>query len=331
MSTSKKIKKFFVRFALAVTALSIITLVLGLFAITIFTVPDKSRSEIIAKYTDENSIFLPMKNGQIAHIKDEGSKSAQALMMIHGASSSLYTWDYWTEILSKKYRVVRIDLPGHGVTGPAMEGQYSTLAMSLFVDEIIETLKLEKPILIGSSMGGSVALRYALSNQDKLNGLILVGSSGLKRDATDKASFVSHMQSHSLLANLSRYITPYSLVEDTVLAGYGTPVGVTKEIVDRYYDLLLHSGNRQASIDRRRQQAQEEPMDIYLGGITIPTLLIWGEEDTFVPIKYGKRMHAYMPSSKLMTYPGIGHLPMETTPKLSALHVDNFIKQQILP
>ena len=71
-------------------------------------------------------------------------------------------------------------------------------------------------------------------------------------------------------------------------------------------------------------------MDIYLGGIIVPTLLIWGEEDSFVPAKYGRRMNAYILTSELITYPGVGHLPMETTPKLSAMHADKFIREQIL-
>ncbi len=330
-SISRKFKKWSLRLIFISLMVAITLLVTGLFAITLFTIPDKSRSEIIAKYADENSIFLPLRNGQTVHLKDEGPRNAQTLLLLHGANASLLAWDGWATELVQKYRIVRVDLPGHGMTGPAPDGQYSSTAMDLFISEIIDKLALENPILGGNGMGGRIALHYALTKRQSLGGLVLIGADGLKRDKNDTYPLLHRIYASPLLIKLTRYITPYGVIRNNILATYGTPIGVTDAMVAQHYDMLLHSGNRQATIDRLNSEAGQEPLDIYLGSIVTPTLLLWGEEDSFVPLKYGKRMHAYIFSSQMISYPGNGHVPMQTTPQLSALHVDQFIREEIAP
>ncbi len=328
-TAKKTAKKWLKRFFITLISVTVLLAVAGLFAITIFTVPDKSRAEIIAKYADEDSIFLPLFDQSIIHLKDEGHKGHPVLVMMHGSNASLHSWDAWTAELKDKYRIIRLDLPGHGITGPVPSGDYTTHAMAQTVLEILEQLKVKKAVFIGHSMGGKIALKIALKEPKKVHGLILIGSSGLKPDNPNERPFIFKIAKTPGISNLMRYITPYGLIERAVLNAYGTPIAVTPERVRRYYDLLLHVGNRAATTERLRQQFMEEPMDIYLGAIIKPTLLIWGEEDSHVPVKYGRRMNAYILTSKLITYPGVGHMPMETTPKLSAAHADEFIQQDI--
>ena len=326
----KPLKKWLGRIFITLISVLVLALVAGLFAMTVFTVPDKPRAEIVAKYTDEKSIFLTLSDLTTLHLKDEGPKDAPALVMIHGSNASLHTWDAWTEELKGKYRIIRMDLPGHGVTGPTYAGDYTSHAMAATIVETLNHLKIKRAVFVGSSMGGAVALRIALKHPKRVRGLVLIGSAGLKTDSQDSRPFAFRIAGTPGISGLTRYITPYWAIERSVLDAYGTPVAVTPALVRRYYDLLLHVGNRAATSQRLQQQTAEEPMDIYLGGIITPTLLIWGEEDSFVPLKYGRRMNAYILTSELITYPGVGHLPMETSPKLSAMHADKFIQEEII-
>ncbi len=327
---AKTAKKWFVRIFVSFLTAFVVLTVSGLFAMTIFTVPDKPRDEIIAKYTDDESIFLPAPQRKTIHVKDEGQADGPVLVLIHGSNASLHSWDMWTQILKNRYRVIRLDLPGHGVTGPIPSDDYTIAAMADTVRDVLRLMKIDKAILVGSSMGGAVSLRLTLDQPDMVQGLILIGSSGLKFDQNDTPPLAFRLMNMPLISNLTRYITPYNLIRSTAQDAYGEGYPVSSQMVDRYYELLLYAGNRRASALRIQQQAQEEALDVRLANIEKPTLLLWGEEDSFVPVKYGRRMNAYILTSTLVTYPNVGHLPMETEPLITADAADKFIREEIL-
>jgi len=324
------VKSFTIKFCMLLFFSSAFLLILLFFISTLFMVPDKPRSEIIAKYANHASIFLPLSNYRMAHVRDQGKQDGPVMVLIHGDNGSLHSWEPWVAELGDRYRMITMDLPGHGITGPVPDENYSRQAMSRFVRELTSQLKIDKFILIGISLGGSVALQYALEHREQVQGLVLIGASGLKRDEADKDKGFLKLANWPGVSRLMRYITPYGIVEESVLAAYGTPVAVNKKLVDRYYDLLLHVGNREAVFKQLKQRTQEDPLDIFIGGIIAPTLLLWGEEDILVPLKYGRRMRAHIPASELISYPGMGHVPVEISPKLTALHADQFIRREIL-
>ncbi len=261
------------------------------------------------RYTDEHSLFVMVK-GVNVHYRDQGT--GETLLLIHGTGASLHTWDRWTELLSPQYRVVRLDLPAFGLTGPSLEGDYTSPAYVAFLDEFITTLKLADPVIAGNSLGGGIALHYAITHPEKVKKLVLIDSGGYP---LEQLPMIFRLGRVPLLNQLIKHVTPRFMVRKNLLEVYGDPSRVTDTLVDRYHELLLRRGNRQAMLDRMGQ-LQQQPENI--PGISMPTLILWGEADQWIPLKNGHRFHQEIKDSRLITYPGLGHVPMEEAPEKTA-------------
>jgi pimeloyl-ACP methyl ester carboxylesterase len=100
-------------------------------------------------------------------------------------------------------------------------------------------------------------------------------------------------------------------------------------IVDRFYEMLLNGNNREIYIKTLNQILSSEPLDVRIGRLSHPTLLIWGEEDELVDIKYAKRLKSIILSARLQSYQGVGHMPMEVLPKVTARELTNFLNSEV--
>lgn len=147
---------------------------------------DISYDALEAKYANETSRFLTLENGLTVHYRDEGPSDGDVVVLIHGYSASLHTWDEWTQALSETHRVIRFDLPGHGLTRVQPETELTTQALAEFTDDVVNALELEDFVLVGSSMGGHTAWTYALDHQARLHGLVLVDASGLPSQGAEE-------------------------------------------------------------------------------------------------------------------------------------------------
>jgi pimeloyl-ACP methyl ester carboxylesterase len=166
-------------------------------------------------------------------------------------------------------------------------------------------------------MGGWVSVGYALDNPERLNGLVLIGGSGADIKREGSGNLAHTILATPVLRDLTKYITPRSLIERSLKRSVSNQAVATPEAVDRYWEMLRYPGNRQATLTRMavpRSPYTKEQMS----GLTVPTLLIWGEEDALVPFAAGQWYEDALPNATLVAYPNIGHLPMEETPTESA-------------
>ena len=116
--------------------------------------PDIPLSELKKNYTNDFSSFVSIQ-GMDVHYRDEGE--GPVIILLHGTGSSLHTWDKWTKILSENYRVIRLDLPAYGLTGPHPQKKYALDDYRLFLEEFLKKLELNKFMLAGNSLGGAIA------------------------------------------------------------------------------------------------------------------------------------------------------------------------------
>ena len=128
-----------------------------------------------ARWAGGTSRFLAV-DGMEVHVRDQGS--GPPIVLLHGTSSSLHTWDGWAERLREGHRVVRFDLPAFGLTGPSPTRDYSIDAYVAVVDHVTTRLGLQRFVLGGNSLGGGIAWAYALAHPDRVRGLILVDALG---------------------------------------------------------------------------------------------------------------------------------------------------------
>jgi pimeloyl-ACP methyl ester carboxylesterase len=279
---------------------------------------DLPLDELKPKYAGGASRFTKI-DGLDIHYRDEGQ--GPPLVLIHGSSSSLHTWDGWVAKLSTHRRIVRLDLPGYGLTGPAPDKDYTSLRYARVVVGLLDQLGVAQADVAGNSLGGRVALTLALEHPSRVRRLVLVDAAGLSGQRLPKIFRLARVP---VLNGLLRWVTPRAVVRANVNEVYGDERRVIDSVVDRYYDMTRREGNRQATIDRFTHLSDPD-LDDRLGEIHLPVLLEWGERDVWIPIAFAHRMQKGIAGSKLVTYPDGGHVQMEELPELTAQDAERFL------
>ena len=274
---------------------------------------DISVEDLKNEFTNEHSQFIEIDEVNV-HYRDEGE--GFPIVLIHGTAASLHTWDAWTDELKKTNRVIRMDLPAFGITGPNKNADYSIEAYTTFLHSFLEKLKLEKFHLAGNSLGGNIAWNYTADYPSKVEKLILVDASGLPTNKSQPAIF--KMAKTPILNSLFLYITPRFLIKKNIEEVYEDDSKITDELINRYHKMALRVGNRKAFIDRAKTDFKlDTQVNLEkLKSIQTPTLLIWGAKDLWIPIANGIRMNEILVNSKLEVLENSGHVPMEENPKL---------------
>ena len=283
--------------------------------------PDKPRAELEAKYAAPPSEFLAV-DGLRLHVRDTGPKSAPAVIMLHGLGSSLHTWEPWAEALSARFRVIRFDLPGFGLTGPDPTGNYSDAHTVEIVGALMDALSLQRASLIGNSMGGKIAWMFAAAHPERVDKLVLISPDGFASPGFeyDKPPAVP------LVAKALPYTLPRFMLKANLAAAYGDKTRLTDAVLTRYRDLMLTPGNR-AALLARTAQVRLEPPEPSLRRITAPTLLVWGEKDALIPYSNAQDYLKAMRDARLVSFPDLGHVPMEEAPALSLPPVEAFLAE----
>jgi pimeloyl-ACP methyl ester carboxylesterase len=307
--------------------LAVLILLIGGFAIG-YT-PDTDANAMRTKYGGGASQFVDLGGGLKVHVRDEGPRDAPVIVLLHGSNSSLQTWDPWTAKLAATYRVIRFDQSGHGLTGPHPKRDYSMAAFVGTVDALTRKLGFQKFTLAGNSMGGGIALNYAIAHPDRLTGLVLVDAGGAP-DAKPRALPIGFRIAQTpVLRDITLYVTPRSFIEKSMHQSVSVQSIVTDQMVDRYWELLRYPGNRQATLDRfTTKRVPTDPAAIR--AIKVPTLVIWGEEDSLIPFSAGQWFAANIPGSKLVSYKAVGHIPMEEAPDRSVTDLMNWLSPLLI-
>lgn len=276
------------------------------------------QEELIDKYTNVNSQFITL-DGNRVHYRDEGE--GDVIVLIHGTASSLHTWDEWVKSLSTKFRVIRMDLPGFSLTGPDHKNRYEVSDDVAFLNKLLSRLKLEKVHLVGSSLGGRIAWQYSLNHPEKVKTLTLMNSLGYPQDRWPPAI---EMAQWPLIDSIMTKFSPRFLYALGLKEVYANEEQVTEEVIDRYFELSRYPGNLDAFPRRVKAVLDKHSGDI--SNLSVPTLIMWGEEDMYFPVDNAYRFNQDISGSKIFTYPNVGHLPMEEIPSESLSDYLRFIQ-----
>ena len=281
-----------------------------LVAFLILRTPDTDRKAMIAKYGAPPSQFVTLRPGLTVHYRDEGPRDAPVIMLLHGSNADLHTWDAWTAALTDRYRVVRFDQIGHGLTGADPAGGYAPRTFADDVGRMADKLGLERFVLAGNSMGGGIALRFALAHPERVSALVLIDSAGAPRLGKAAGNIGFTLARNPVGGWLMTRITPRSLVAKSLHQTVSNQAVVSAATIDRYWELLRFPGNRAATVVRFSQ-----PMTAFaasrLTKLPMPVLIQWGAQDPLIPLAAGQWLHRAIPGSKMIVYLGIGHVPME--------------------
>lgn len=300
-----------------------------------------------AQYSSAASKFMAAASGARVHYRDEGKPDGIPIVLIHGSNASLHTWEPWVNQLGAEYRIISMDLPGHGLTGRTPDDDYTSDAFIKVVDEVVNLLKVDRFILGGNSMGGGVTWRYALAYPEKVQAMLLIDASGLPEwwqeqqveqansteDETNKkeAPLAFKLLSQGWFRTLARHLDPYRLTAQGVRSAYNNSPVVNDALIQRYYNISLREGTRDATMIRFASfdpTASIEKID--LSPLTQPTLIMWGKEDSLISVTMAYQFDKALTDSTLVIYDNIGHIPMEELPEQSAKDVHNFIRANSL-
>tara|TARA_R110000824_G_scaffold118960_12_gene271847 strand:- start:6957 stop:8015 length:1059 start_codon:yes stop_codon:yes gene_type:complete len=304
----------------------LVVLALGVIAVSVIRF-DKTKEELLPKYGQAPSQFIELASGAVAHVRDQGNQAGPVLVLVHGSNASLHTWEPWVSELGGTYRVVTLDMPGHGLTGAVPGDDYSRGAMVAFTHEVAGKLGLTQYAIGGNSMGGGVALQYAQDYPAEVDALILVDAAGLPRkmDPNAKVPLGFRIARMPVINKVFQYVAPRGMYEEGVRKVFVDQSVVTDEMIDRYFDLNLYQGNRKATGLRFALPFNDTDVADKISSMTVPTLILWGDKDGLIPVENAYEFGKRIKGSKVVVYENVGHIPMEEVATRSAGDVAAFL------
>ena len=304
-----------------------VLLLLSALAIPLLRAPDRPVETLVARWAPPPSEFLDLQ-GQLVHYRDEGPRADPApIVLLHGTSASLHTWEGWAQALRGQRRVISLDLPAFGLTGPFAGpylGQaYTGQHYARFVLDLLDKLAVPRFVVAGNSLGGEVAWRIAAAVPQRVAALVLVDAGGYP---VEGGSIPLGWQIARLpvLGHVLEHLLPRPFIVQGLAAVVADPRRITEAQVDRYYELTLRAGNRAALVQRAQSWSRSEGV-AKLSGVSAPTLVLWGGQDRVIPPALAQRFMADIPGARLQVFDDLGHVPQEEDPARTVAVVKAFL------
>jgi len=292
--------------------------------IIMFSHRDIPLDDLKIKYANSNSSFVAV-NKMDVHFRDEGVQTDTIpIVLIHGTGASLHTFNAWSDRLKKSHRVIRMDLPAYGLTGPFPDKNYTMANYTAFLKDFLIALNIKQCVLAGNSLGGAIAWNFTLEQPSTVTKLILIDASGYPI-ASKSVPIAFSLAKIPVINKLLTFITPRFLVRSSVENVYFDSSKVTDLVVERYFNLTLRAGNRKAFVDRLKIPKDTSTYR-FIKSIQQPTLILWGAEDLLIPVENAYKFQEDLPNNTLVILENTGHTPMEESPLESLAPVISFLK-----
>lgn len=271
------------------------------------------RDELRRRYTQSGSSFVKIMGADVHYI-DEGS--GDIIVMIHGFASSLHTWNRVANEFKRDHRVIRLDLPPFGVTGPLRSSSGDIETMNLptyrrFIDTFMQALGISRATFIGNSLGGLISWDYAVRHREAVERLVLIDSAGFPM----KLPIYIDLFNNALVRVSSPWWLPEAIVKSAVRNVYGDPRKIDAVTLRRYVEFFHGEGTR-AAIGKMVPTLDFKEVDTgVLKTLDVPSLVLWGAKDRWIPPAHSAEFASRIPGAKSVMYPGLGHIPMEEAPE----------------
>ena len=257
--------------------------------------------------------------GEIVYAEND-VKSDVTLVLVHGFGGNKDTWNWVVPPWNDKYHIIVIDMPGHGDSVSKKTLSYTMTDQAERLHTFLEAKNIKQFYLFGHSMGGAIAVRYALNHRENVNALILIDSMGMVQTKSDGVKLVEKSDKNPLydvctkerletLLNYSMYKPPYipDIVKDALLQQKCARRDLEKVIYEDMYN--------------------DVNVSAVVKNISMPTLILWGEKDRMTHVDDAAFFHETIKGSKLVIFKEVGHVPILEAPEQTADEVDRFIKQ----
>src|SRR5215208_2604301 len=254
------------------------------------------------------------------------------LVLLHGITGSSQTWEHVAPLLSARFTLIAPDLLGHGESATP-RGDYSLGAHATGVRDLLTALGHHHVTVVGHSFGGGIAMQFAYQFPERCERLVLVSSGGLGREvhlvlraaALPGADYVLPLLTHTRLLDVGRGVG--GLLRRARLAPSGD-----LDVLARGFASLDNDGSRQAFLHTVRAVIEPGGQRVSAHNrlelaARIPSLIVWGERDSIIPVAHGEAAHAAMPGSRFEIFPGAGHMPHDADPERFAALLTEFCER----
>ena len=285
---------------------------------------DVSVEDLKKKYANSESEFVEIDDMQV-HYRDQGlAMDSIPIVLIHGTGASLHTWEGWISELKNEHRIITLDLPAYGLTGPNQTGDYSQDFYVSFMEKFLSKLSIKRCILGGNSLGGSITWAFALEHPARVSKMILVDAGGYPM-VSKSVPIAFQIARMPVIGNLFKYVLPHSIIEKSLQNVYVHDERITPELIERYYDLASREGNRKAFLDRMKASISNDKY-LKIKTLIMPTLIIWGQQDGLIPTDIADKFHQDLANDTMVVFKDLGHTPMEEDPASTVKAVKEFLK-----
>lgn len=231
------------------------------------------------------------------------------ILLLHGLFGALSNFAHLIDDFSDKYRVCIPLLPLFDLP----KDDTSVTGLLKYVSDFIEYKRYTDVVIIGNSLGGHIALLYAVDNQPNIKGMVLTGSSGLFEDS---------------LGNTYPRKSDYEYIKAKTAETFYNPEMATKELVDEVFD-IVNTREKALSVLYLAKSALRHNLSENVSQIKVPVLLIWGKADTITPPFVGEEFHRLLPDSELHILENSGHAPMMEQPAEFNVLLSNFLHTKL--
>ncbi len=275
-----------------------------------------------AALADEDGLFATL-DGYTVYYLDRGPKDGPPVILLHGFLGSVIDWTNTFPALTEAgYRVIAYDRPPFGLSDKRTALNYSLQAMTDLTAALMDALDIDRAAIIGHSAGGLVAANFALRYPERVEKLVLiagaVGITGSAEEGSSPFRFLGNIDPDSPLAqNLIRTFFTGNFGQEMLGQAVNDPAAIDPELLakrERGLKVKGWEGGLLAFV--RDSLLPESQIDLeQLRTVTRPVLLVWGEADQIVPITVGEKLAELFPNDTWISYPDIGHLPMDEAPE----------------
>ncbi len=283
---------------------------------------DLAPGELETRYTDGASRFIKLDIHPRVHYRDEGPRDAPVIILLHGTAASLHTFDELTRRLIRRYRVLRFDLTGFGLTGPCDACEYTPREDAEVLRQFMSALGVKRAVIAGNSLGGRIAWEFGLRHPSAAQALVLLNPLGYPWPEKPMGIAMARVP---VLGKIQRWLTPRSLIRKSLLEAYYNDEMVTDELVERYFVLLRRKGNRAAFVTRVNVELDVDSARI--PELKVPVQVLWGKGDIWLPLAQAKLWQKDLPKDAVRIYPGVGHMPQEEIPDKVAAQIFKLLER----
>ncbi len=260
--------------------------------------------------------FAKVGTHKIRYI-EAGSNSKRVLVLVHGLGASAERWEYVIPELSKKYRIIAPDLLGFGYSDkPSLD--YTPQFFAKFLFDFLETIGINHCSMIGSSLGGQIVAEYAIAYREKIENVILVSPAGVMKNITPA---LEAYVTAALYPSLDSVRNAFQIMS-------GDDKKIPSHVIDDFIERMSLPNAKMAFSSTLLGLKAADIISNRLDNISVPVLVIWGRNDTVIPIKYASDFVTYIKDCQYIEMQNCGHTPYVEDPKKFAGHILDFLEKR---